>query len=98
MEPSLIQISSGGSAKSLKSGTIILLLLTPNAMGKPRWFNREKIEEDKKPQNPQEIEIEKKSKDALTDVAKKLFSDELEIRNYYSTPAYPQCNGQAEMV
>ena len=39
-------------------------------------FNREKVEEDKKPQTPQEFEIEKKSEDALTDVTKKLFSDD----------------------
>ena len=39
-------------------------------------FNREKTEEDKKPQTPQEFEIEKKSEDALADVTKKLFSDD----------------------
>ena len=39
-------------------------------------FNKEKAEEDKKPQTPQKFKNEKKSKDALIDVAKKLFSDE----------------------
>ena len=39
-------------------------------------FNKEKAEEDRKPQIPQEIAIEKKNEDALTGVAKKLFSDD----------------------
>ena len=39
-------------------------------------FNREKAEEDKKPQTSQEFETEKKNEDALTNVTKKLFSDD----------------------
>ena len=46
------------------------MLRTGVARPNPR-FNMEK-----KPQNPHEIEIEKKNKDTLTDVTKKLLSDD----------------------
>ena len=39
-------------------------------------FNREKAEEDKKHQTPTEFGIEKKNEAVLTDVTKKLLSDE----------------------
>ena len=50
------------------------MLRTKVTRPNPR-FNREKAEEDGKPQIPQELEIGKKNEAALTDVSQKLLSD-----------------------